>query len=37
MREIALFVEDYAHEQVIGALVCRIAEEYNIPIRGWQA
>lgn len=33
MREIALFVEDYAHRQVIGALVRRIAEEYNIPIR----
>ena len=32
MREIALFVEDYAHQQVIGALVHRIAEEYNIPI-----
>ncbi|MDE2723063.1 MAG: DUF4276 family protein [Gemmatimonadota bacterium] len=32
MREIALFVEDNAHRQVIGALVCRIAEEYNIPI-----
>ncbi len=33
MREIALFGEDNAHEQVIGALVRRIAEEYNIPIR----
>ncbi len=33
MREIALFVEDNAHRQVIGALVRRIAEEYNIPIR----
>ena len=33
MREIALFVEDYAHQQVIGALVCRMALEYNIPIR----
>ncbi len=33
MREIALFVEDYAHRQVIGALVRRIAVEYNIPIR----
>lgn len=32
MREIALFGEDYAHEQVIDALVRRIAEEYNIPI-----
>ena len=34
MREITLFVEDYAHQQVIGALVYRIAEKYNIPIRG---
>ncbi len=33
MREIALFVEDYAHQQVIGALVRRMAVEYNIPIR----
>ena len=32
MREIALFGEDDAHEQVIDALVRRIAEEYNIPI-----
>ena len=32
MREIALFGEDNAHEQVIDALVRRIAEEYNIPI-----
>ena len=27
MREIALFVEDYAHQQIIGALVRRIAVE----------
>ena len=33
MREIALFVEDYAHQQVIGALVLRMAVEYNIPVR----
>ena len=33
MREIALFGEDNAHEQVIGALVRRMAVEYNIPIR----
>ena len=32
MREIALFGEDYAHEQVIDALVRRMAVEYNIPI-----
>ncbi len=32
MREIALFGEDYAHEQVINALVRRMAVEYNIPI-----
>ncbi len=33
MREIALFVEDYAHRQVIGALVQRIAEECNVAIQ----
>ena len=33
MREIALFVEDYTHRQVIGALVQRIASECNISIR----
>ena len=33
MREIALFVEDYAHRQVIGALLQRIAKEYNISVR----
>ena len=33
MREIALFVEDYAHRQVIGALVQRIAEECEIAIQ----
>ena len=33
MREIALFVEDYAHQQVIGTLVRRIAEEQNISVR----
>ena len=32
MREIALFVEDYAHRQIIGALVQRIAEECEIAI-----
>ena len=33
MREIALFVEDYAHRQVIGTLVERIAAEYGVSIR----
>ena len=33
MREIALFVEDYAHRQVIGALVQRIAEESDVSIQ----
>ena len=33
MREIALFVEDDAHQQVIGALVQRIAAEFNIVAR----
>ena len=30
MRRIALFVEDFAHQQVIGAFVTRIAEEFGI-------
>ena len=33
MREIALFVEDDVHQQVIGALVRRIAAEFNIVAR----
>ena len=33
MREIALFVEDYAHRQFVGALVERIAQERGIDIR----
>ena len=33
MREIALFVEDYAHRQFVGALVERIAQERGIGIR----
>ena len=33
MREIALFVEDYAHQQIIGALVRRISVECNTAIR----
>ena len=32
MREIALFVEDYAHQQVIGALIQRMAKEYGIAV-----
>ena len=33
MHEIALFVEDSAHQQVIGALVQRLAREYGIDVR----
>ena len=33
MREIALFVEDYAHQQVIGALVQRLAGDADIAVR----
>lgn len=33
MREVALFVEDDAHQQFIGALVRRIAAEFNIVVR----
>ena len=33
MREIALFVEDFAHQQVVGALVRRLADEYGIDVR----
>ena len=33
MREIALFVEDFAHRQVIGALVRRLAEECGVDAR----
>lgn len=33
MREIALFVEDDAHQQVIGALVRRIAAECDVAVR----
>lgn len=32
MREIALFVEDYAHQEIIGTLVLRIAEEHNVAV-----
>lgn len=33
MREIAVFVEDFAHEQVLKALVPRIASERDLTIR----
>ena len=33
MREVALFVEDYAHRQVIGALVERIAWDCKVRVR----
>jgi len=32
-RYIALFVEDYAHQKVIGTLVQRVASEYGIEVR----
>ena len=32
MREIALFVEDFAHQKVIGALVQRLADEYSTDV-----
>ena len=38
MREIALFGEDFAHQQVIGALVERLADECGIDVRlGWRS
>ena len=33
MREVALFVEDFAHQKVIGALVQRLADECGIDAR----
>ena len=33
MREIALFVEDFAHQQVIGALIQRMTEKYGIAVQ----
>ena len=33
MREIALFVEDYAHQQIIGALIERLAEAQDVETR----
>ena len=32
-RVVALFVEDYAHQAIIGALVQRLADEYGIWVR----
>lgn len=32
MRRIALFVEDYAHQQFLGALLQRLAEEHGVAI-----
>jgi len=32
MRRVSLFVEDYAHEMVIGHLMGRMAREFGIPI-----
>ena len=32
MREIVPFVEDYAHRQVVGALVRRLAEDYDLHV-----
>lgn len=33
MRRIALFVEDHAHQQFIGALIQRLADEHGIPAK----
>ena len=33
MREIVLFVEDFAHRQVIGALVQRLAGDFDLDLR----
>ena len=33
MREIALFVEDFAHEKVVGGLVQRLADEHGLAVR----
>lgn len=33
MREIAIFVEDFGHQKVIGALVQRLAEHSNMSVR----
>jgi len=33
MREVALFVEDFAHEQFLSALLKRLAAEYGVPVK----
>src|SRR5262249_26250967 len=33
MREIMLFVEDYAHQQIIGALLRRLARDREIEVQ----
>jgi hypothetical protein len=33
MREITLFVEDYAHQQIIEALVQRLARDHDVEVR----
>lgn len=33
MRDVALFVEDYAHRQCVGALVERLAGEHGVDVR----
>lgn len=33
MREIALFVEDYGHQEIIGALVQRLARDSDLKVR----
>jgi len=37
MREVALFVEDSAHHQFLGALIHRVAAEHAVPVKlRWQ-
>lgn len=33
MRDLALFVEDFAHQQFLAALLKRLAAEYRVPIK----
>jgi len=33
MRSIVLFGEDFGHEEVVGALVRKVAAEYGVPVR----
>lgn len=38
MREIALFVEDSAHQRIIGVLAQRLAHDHGIPVRmNWRS